>query len=202
MATISSEIALGCQCGKITGSLQPEPVTSVNHIACYCVDCQTFARHLNAETITLDEHGGTSIIQTSPATVKFSSGSEHLKCLRLSPKGLIRWYAGCCNTPIANTIPNGKVPFSGIINSIVKTNNVEKIVGPVEYKVFASLAPQANGHNKAPVGLMGKIISGMFKWKFRGDHKHSPFFNGDTGKPVSEPEVLSIEQRKAATPSE
>ncbi len=201
MATLSSEITLGCQCGKVTGNMQREPAASINHISCYCKDCQTFSRHLDADAITLDEHGGTAIIQTSPATVKIHSGSEHIKCLRLGPKGITRWYAECCNTPIANTMSSGKMPFSGVIRSFVKTDHVEQIIGPIKYRVFASLSPQANGHNKAPIGLMAKIVSNMLWWKLRGDHRNSPFFNGVTGKPVSEPKILSLAERKAASPS-
>lgn len=201
MATLSSELTLGCQCGKVTGAIKCTPQGSINHISCYCKDCQAFARHLNAEAITLDEHRGTAIIQTSPATVNISSGTEHLNCLKLSPKGITRWYAGCCNTPIANTMSNGKMPFSGVIRSFVKTDNVEQIAGPVEYKVFASLSPEANGHNKAPLGLIAKIVVNMLRWKLRGDHKNSPFFSGETGKPVREPKILSLQERNAASRS-
>ncbi len=201
MAVITTEIELGCQCGKITGVMRTEPKGSVNHICCYCIDCQTFSKHLDANTITLNEHGGTAIIQASPATLAIHTGSEHLKCLRLSPKGLTRWYAGCCNTPIANTMSNGKIPFAGVIRAFVKSKNIEQIAGPVKYKVFASLSPEANGHNKAPLGLIFKIFSDMFTRKIRGHQKHSPFFSPETGQPVSQPKVLSLQERNAAKPA-
>jgi hypothetical protein len=39
--------------------------------------------------------------------------------MRLSDKGLLRWYARCCNTPIANTPANYKASFAGIAKILV-----------------------------------------------------------------------------------
>jgi len=33
--------------------------------------------------------------------LQIQQGLEQIRCLRLSEKGLYRWYAGCGNTPIA-----------------------------------------------------------------------------------------------------
>ncbi len=35
--------------------------------------------------------------------------------MRLTPMGLLRWYAGCCNTPIGNMV-SARVPFIGIVH--------------------------------------------------------------------------------------
>jgi hypothetical protein len=39
----------------------------------------------------------------------------HLRLMRLSEKGLLRWYAGCCDTPLFNTMATPKVPFVGVL---------------------------------------------------------------------------------------
>lgn len=39
--------------------------------------------------------------------------AENLACLRLTDKGLLRWYSTCCQTPIGNTSANWKISFVG-----------------------------------------------------------------------------------------
>jgi hypothetical protein len=68
---------------------------------CYCRDCQAFARFLERADV-LDPAGGTDIFQMPPARVKLVAGTDAMRCLRLSNK-VLRWYADCCRTPIANT---------------------------------------------------------------------------------------------------
>jgi len=64
-------------------------------------DCQAFARLLE-RTDVLDPAGGTGIFQMPPARMQLTTGADGLRCLRLSDK-VLRWYADCCRTPIANT---------------------------------------------------------------------------------------------------
>jgi Family of unknown function (DUF6151) len=35
--------------------------------------------------------------------LRFTKGQDQIEGLRLTPKGLYRWYAKCCNTPVGNT---------------------------------------------------------------------------------------------------
>lgn len=85
---------LSCMCGKVKGAVAVSAPT--NHVVCYCRDCQAFARFLGQEAI-LDRHGGTEIVQTNASKVTLSEGMEHLAAIRLTNKGLLRYYAGGCN---------------------------------------------------------------------------------------------------------
>src|SRR5206468_1103077 len=53
---------------------------------------------------------------------------EHLE------KALIRWYAGCCKTPIANTV-SGRVPFVGLVQPIMEhaVRSRDDVLGPPTY---------------------------------------------------------------------
>lgn len=82
-----------------------------------CDDCQSYAYQMDRADDILDPSGGTELYQTTLSNITITQGAEHLGCLRLSPKGLMRWYAGCCDTPIANTLPRHKVPFAGVVHS-------------------------------------------------------------------------------------
>jgi hypothetical protein len=76
---------------------------NANRGVCYCKDCQAFAHFLGKDGETLDERGGTDVTQVLPKNIAFTQGTEILACIRLTEKGLLRWYAGCCNTPVVNT---------------------------------------------------------------------------------------------------
>ena len=94
---------LQCKCGKVKGYVTH--AERVDRVVCYCKDCQAFA-HFLGENGILDERGGTDIIQALPRDVNFTKGVDALACIRLTPKGLLRWYTSCCNTPVGNILEN------------------------------------------------------------------------------------------------
>ena len=59
---------------------------------------------LEQENKVLSQYGATDIFQIPIAHVHITAGHEQLALMRLTPKGLNRWYAKCCNTPIGNTL--------------------------------------------------------------------------------------------------
>ena len=106
---------LQCECGRFQGRV--DLIAVVNRGTCYCKDCQAFAYFLGRAERILDERGGSDIVQTSPQAVQFTRGAENLACVRLTPKGLMRWYARCCNTPIGNTLSNYRMSFVGLLHA-------------------------------------------------------------------------------------
>lgn len=102
MATIS----LACICGHLEGKLESVDLGKGERFVCLCDDCQAFARYLGQEKKALDPQGGTEIFAVTPSQIKFTKGLENLTCLKLSEKGMLRWYTSCCKTPIANTPTN------------------------------------------------------------------------------------------------
>ena len=176
-----------CACGAVHGRLEHPPW--VNHVVCYCASCQAFPARLGKADEVLDEHGGTDIVQTSPAAVTFSRGREHLACLRVTPKGPLRWYAACCNTPIGNTPANPKFAFVGLLHSCLGSREaLEGAFGPVRMRFFAGDAtgePKPEG--KVPVwGMLGFAGRMLGAW-VSGDYRKTPFFD-ERGEPVAEPE--------------
>jgi len=90
---------LRCRCGQVEGHVvRPGPATRA---VCYCKDCQAFARFLGHADSVLDAQGGSGIVATQPREVVFARGTEKIACMSLSERGMLRWYASCCNTPIA-----------------------------------------------------------------------------------------------------
>ena len=187
---------LQCQCGALKGFVaQPR---SANRAVCYCKDCQAFAHFLGRVDEILDERGGSDVIQTLPKNVTFTHGIEALACMRLSPKGLLRWYASCCNTPIGNTLASSKMSFIGLVHTCLENSGkpLNDSFGPVRARVGTE---SAKGDPKPKTaGLPTMIlwfIRTTLKSRINGDYKRSPFFAADTGAPIVTPRVLSLAER-------
>ena len=107
------DLPFACRCGALTGTLHDAAPHTVGHLVCYCRDCRAFVRHLG-QADQLEPGGGVPLIQTVPARIDIATGAEHIACKKLTDKGLLRWYAACCDTPLANTPKTAKLPFAGM----------------------------------------------------------------------------------------
>ena len=200
-----ANLTLQCGCGTVTGVVHDVSPAKGNYIACYCNDCRAFARYLGHADETLDEFGGTRIFQTVSAWVHFNDGRDRLACLKLSPKGILRWYAGCCRTPIGNTLGSPTLPFVGLVHTCLKDGpdgvTCDAAMGPLLGAVFTRSARGDSSAQKPTemkiLPLMTRFARFMLMARLRGDHKRSPFFGPD-GKPMAVPHVLSEEERASA----
>lgn len=181
------DLTLSCACGKLTASATGVRRGGANRCVCYCQFCQAYARHLGQAEEVLDAEGGTEVMQFSPRHFRFTAGEENLACLRMTGKGALRWYAKCCNTPIANTAGSTKMPFVGVVRRAVTApagDALTKVVGPIRARIF--LPPEMQqGKNWAQKRMMFRILRLLMSWKLRGDGKRSPFFDA-AGKPIRE----------------
>jgi hypothetical protein len=187
---------LQCRCGTVKGYLSH--TTAVNRCMCYCRDCQAFAHFLGKADEILDAQGGTDVVQTRPANLTFTHGQNALACMRLTPKGLLRWYTACCNTPIGNTVANYRMPFVGLVHSCLEGTgpSLDQSFGPVRARVNTKSAkgevPSGSG------GMMSAIlpfIALVARPLVDGSYKRTPFFSADTGAPIATPKVLSRGER-------
>ena len=110
---MNASAELRCRCGEVRAVVTNPSPRTVNRVICYCDDCQAYAHRLGRADL-LDSHGGTDIVQVAPASLAFVQGQDKIAGLRLSPKGLYRWYARCCNTPVGNTV-SPAIPFVGLV---------------------------------------------------------------------------------------
>src|SRR5262245_3209733 len=103
MRRMGSDIPLKCDCGKVRGIAAGAGPSAGLRVVCYCDDCQAYAHFLERRDI-LDQWGGSDVYAMALASVRITDGADELRCVRLSLKGLFRWYAGCCRTPIGNSM--------------------------------------------------------------------------------------------------
>jgi hypothetical protein len=189
---------LQCRCGTLKGYLS-NPETA-NHCACYCRDCRAFAHFLGRANDILDEQGGTHVIQTVPANVAFTEGVETLACMRLSERGLLRWYTTCCNTPVGNTLANYRVSFVSLIHSCLDSTgkSLDDAFGPVRMHVNTKSAEgPVKSSPMAAISVILRFIVTLARARIDGSYKRTPFFSirAGTGTPIVIPRVLSLSER-------
>src|SRR5262249_4608784 len=123
--------------------------------------------------------------------ITFTQGVDALACIRLAPKGLLRWYASCCKTPIGNTLATPKLSFVGLVHSCLE-NPAE--FGPV--RVRANTKSAKGDPKPKQVGIATTVcwfLLTVLKACFNGDYRRTPFFRAD-GAPVVTPRVLSDDE--------
>jgi hypothetical protein len=186
-----AELELGCRCGRVRGRLLDVSPSAGSHVACYCDDCQAYVKHLGAEEV-LDAHGGTVIFQTTPSRMRIEHGAEHLACLRLRPKGLLRFYADCCNTPMGNAVAG--IPFAGVLRCFICEDPaaIDAALGPLLHRCMCSFAqgqPPEPAHPRWPAGLLLRNAGKLLAAWLRGQGRPSPFFDA-SGRPVTLPQII------------
>lgn len=194
-AVLSPGHPLQCRCGTVRGVLA-NPRSSTRGI-CYCNDCQAFAHFLGDPTRVLDARGGSDIVQVLPKQITLTQGVDALACMRLTPKGLLRWYARCCRTPLGNTMATSKLSFIGLVHSCLEGGGVslDEVFGPIGVWVNTQ---GAKGHPKPKQAGGGKMIARFIRTavraRFNGDYKLNPLFRRDTGAPIATPQILSSDE--------
>lgn len=180
-----------CNCGAIRANLDPAGVS--NRAICYCTDCRAFALFLERPDI-LDRSGGTELIQVAQSRLQFTLGIERLVAIRLTERGMIRWYSSCCKTPIGNTMPNPKMIFVGLIHSCLNHSQLNRDFG--ESVALVSTSTAVGDPKPKQVGLvrsMCRFLQMLVVGRMSGAYRKSPFF-AQSGSPVVEPRTLTPEQ--------
>ena len=117
-------------------------------------------------------------------------------CVSLSPRGLLRWYAACCHTPLANTPRDWKLPYVGLVHTCLRQPDpLERSFPQVEMRIYTK---RAHGPVPGDTGLSGKLhflrmvmrLTGM---RLTGAYKSTPLFSAN-GEPVAQPRVAGNEE--------
>jgi hypothetical protein len=189
---------LRCRCGALRGQVShPE---KVSRGVCYCKDCQAFAHFLGTTGDILDERGGTDVLATLPQHVSFTQGVERLACMSLSDKGMLRWYASCCNTPIGNTPRNMKLSHVGLVHTCLEDppRTLDAVFGPVRMRVNTQSAQGAEKPKTLPLSTVVSIVKFMgslLRARLNGSYQRTPFFVPSQGTPIIAPKVLTPGER-------
>ena len=189
---------LQCRCGTLKGRVS-DPEKGVRAV-CYCRDCQAWAHFIDEGGSTLDDMGGTDVVATQSRYVRFSSGIERLACCSLTETGLLRWYASCCNTPIANTPRNFRLPYVGLVHTCLGVaTEIDGSFGPIRTRVNTHGAKRAVPSSKlSQVAALLRLVPALTLARITGSYRDTPFFDSRTGVPVSATRVLTPAERERA----
>ncbi len=184
-------LKLRCQCGQVQGTIHNVTPSSGNRLTCYCKDCRQFAEMCSNELEILNAQGGMEVYQVAPASVTIEKGIENIGCVRLTKRGIFRWYTTCCHTPIANT-PKPKVPFVGLIHSIIDRQDFEQKAGPNRGDAYPEQAinNQDNviSESKTRKILIFRMLAKLASYKLTGKGLPNPFFDQNQ-RPIVKPSI-------------
>ncbi|KIC42312.1 hypothetical protein RA27_02730 [Ruegeria sp. ANG-R] len=186
----AEDLSFCCDCGTLSGHITRNGVRSGTHVVCFCHDCRAAQLYFEQPD---PAPGPVEIFQMAPEDIRIETGAAHLAVMQLSPKGMLRWYAKCCNAPLATTPTTPKFPFAGFI---VKRIPDRSDLGPITTRGFIPKADGRQSHEKIRYAAMGLLIR-VLKSRLSGSWKDTPFFRSDTGEPVAHPTVLTKDQRAA-----
>ena len=189
VAGTGQDTRFSCNCGRFSGHVAALSPQSGVHLQCFCADCRAADVYLGQPD---PETSGLHIVQVSPSDISIDTGAEHLALLRLYPTGLLRWYAGCCQTPMYNTVATPRLSMVGLR---VERLDSPRQAGPVRVKAFVPKPGGKRGHRHAmrmvwPIAV--RSLSGLIS----GDWRDTPFFDPQTRLPVRTPKVLSQSERR------
>jgi hypothetical protein len=199
---MSKNAVLQCRCREVRGLVANAAPDTVNRVVCYCDDCQAFLHQLGRVDL-LDASGGTDIVQIAPASLTFVQGKERIVGLRLTPKGLYRWYASCCRTPLGNTA-GPAIPFVGIVAQAFEseTQRADDVfarpIGAIFGKFAVGRAPE--GSTRFNPRLIARALRKVLGWRLLGGTWPHPFFDRATRAPYFPVTTLSRGERDALRP--
>jgi len=191
----TAPLELSCSCGKLRGHISADAARSGAHVVCYCRDCRATELYFKQPD---PAPGPVDLFQTMPDALTITQGGEHIGLFRLSPRGTMRWYATCCNTPLFNTSSTAKFPFVGI--NVASITTPEQL-GPVICKAYAPRTGGKTAH-EGLTRVIWRMLPQVLATRLSGRWRQTPFFDTETGKPVAEAVVPSKEERAALYPAQ
>ena len=194
-----TNVSLRCTCGKLRGTLTRVSPDVGTRLVCYCGDCQAFARFLERPEV-MDVWGGTDIFQIAPNQVQIDQDDDALACVRLSDRGMYRWYCAACKTPVGNTLGAG-VPFVGLIHAFMDLDSAQRdevlgrSIGSIQTKTAKNGGPPHA--ETSAVRVMGRSMVKVARWLVTRAGHPSPFFDHTSKAPRAQARVLAADARKA-----
>lgn len=189
----AAPLTFRCACGAVRGQLTPRGLASGTHVDCFCADCR-------AGELLHDQPdpapGAVDLFQMAPDAAQIDQGFDRLAVIRLGPKGLLRWYATCCGTPMFNTLASPAFPFAALRTAVLE--GPERL-GPVRGHGFKP-RPGGKPRHTGVVATVGGVLRRAISARLTGGWRNSPFFDPETGTPTAPVRVLSKSERAALYP--
>jgi hypothetical protein len=176
-----ADIPFACRCGTVTGTLHGVRPSEGTHVVCHCHAC---ARAMALSGLGNEAVDGVDLWQTTPDRIEIATGADQLVPVRLSPKGLYRWTARCCDTPMVNTFAGPGLPFAGML---VRNIADPAPLGPVIAHGFVT-GPDGKQRHQNGAAVVWRMLKRTVAARLSGRWRQTPFFDG-AGQPINPPEL-------------
>ena len=176
-----ADIPFACRCGAVTGTLHDVRPKEGTHALCQCHSCR---RGLDLFDLGALANGGVDLFQTTPDRIEFMTGQDQMAVTSLSPKGMFRWYARCCGTPMVNTFRSPALPFAGVL---VFNLSDSTPLGPIVATGFVT-GPDGKQRHQNGSRVIWRFLKRTAAAKLSGRARQNPFFD-TSGQPIATPEL-------------
>ena len=194
--TATGDLPFACACGQVAGTIANASPKRGDYVVCHCTDCQSLPLYLGCAERVLDEHGGIAIYQARIGDISIDQGADKLAALHLTDQPTLRWYAGCCDTPLFNSYANGRIPFTSTLLANCGTA-VDAVLGKPRGHLFVKDALGDTGDLKtlSMARVMPRVIVRMAKDILSGARRRNPLFDPGTFAPIAAPRRLNPAER-------
>ena len=185
-----SDLPFSCRCGAVTGVIEKAGPREGDFVVCHCTDCQTFANRFDAgDRVMNEQDAGTPLYQSRCARMRIESGLDELRCIHLTEGPTLRWYAGCCDTPLFNSYKNGKIPYVTTLVGNCDEGLRTRLLGEPIGHLFVDDDPACTGpvRRLSMNTLMRRFFVRMVRDIVSGDRRRSALFDPETLEPIAAP---------------
>jgi hypothetical protein len=187
-------LTFSCSCGNLQGHINANAAKSGARLECYCRDCRAAELYFQQPD---PAPGGVDLFQTTPDAISITQGQQYLGLFRLGPRGVMRWYATCCNAPMFNTLAKPQLAFAGLV--------VARLSDPTQIGPVKARANMTGPGGKLKHQGVGRIVFGiatrMLAARLSGRWRQTPFFDIETSAPVAQAIIPNKAERAALYPS-
>lgn len=185
----AAALPFSCRCGAVRGAIEKATAREGDFVVCHCTDCQAFANRFDAGDRLFGAGAGTLLYQSRCARMRIKQGLEELRCLHLTEGPTLRWYAGCCGTPLFNSFKNGKVPYVTTLVGNCDADERTRMLGEPIGHLFVDDDPTCPEpvRRMSENALMRRFFVRMVKDILSGDRRRSHLFDSRTLDPISVP---------------
>ena len=193
-----TDMTFSCACGTVAGTIADVGPRQGDYVYCHCTDCQAVPKLLGAEERILERAGGTALYQTRCARLSFASGKDKLAGVHMTDQPTLRWYAGCCDTPLFNTYANGKLPYTTILLANCDEPGRAALGEPRGHLHLADAPGETRDLKPMSMSaLLRSFFKRLVKDIVSGDRRRNPLFDPKTLEPIATPRRLTAKEREA-----
>jgi len=121
-----------------------------------------------------------AIFQTTSDRIRIETGQDELALMQLSPNGLFRWYAACCDTQMFNTLRSPRSGFAGIfVARLAEPGPLGPVIGEGSVPGTGSKTRHRN-----ITRIIWRFLKRSLAARLSGRWRQTPFFDAD-GVPVA-----------------